>query len=206
MVGETEAKLLLSPSRPIVLLPKHAYTRLAENVAPGLGEIGILLPYSPLHELLLQKFAGPLVATSGNISGEPVLTSNDEASSRLAGIADAFLHHDRPIVRPADDPVYRSIAGKMRPLRMGRGSAPCEFELPWRLAEPVLAVGGHMKGALALGWDNRVVVSPHIGEMDSPRSLEVFEQVSEDLQSLYGVRATRIVCDAHTGYTTHRWA
>ena len=205
-VGVAEAELLLSPSRPIVLLQKHTYTRLAKNVAPGLREIGILLPYSPLHELLMQGFGGPLVATSGNISGEPVLTEDAAASSRLGKIADAFLHHDRPIVRPADDPVYRSIAGKVRPLRMGRGSAPCEIELPWRLATPVLAVGGHMKGSLALGWENRVVVSPHIGEMDNPRSLEVLEQVAEDLQSLYGVRAERVVCDAHTGYTTHRWA
>ena len=205
-VGAAEAELLLGPSRPIVLLKKHAYTRLAGNIAPGLSEIGVLLPYSPLHELLMQGFGSPLVATSGNISGEPVLTENVAASSRLKGIADAFLHHDRPIVRPADDPVYRKIAGKVRPLRMGRGAAPCEFELPWRLTEPVLAVGGHMKGTLALGWENRAVVSPHIGEMDNPRSLEVLEQLAEDLQALYGVRATRIVCDAHTGYTTNRWA
>jgi len=205
-VGVAEAELLVGPSRPIVLLQKHAYTRLAANVAPGLREIGVFLPYSPLHELLLQGFGSPLVATSGNISGEPVLTENAAASSRLAKIADAFLHHDRPIVRPADDPVYRSIAGKVRPLRMGRGAAPCEFELPWRLTDPVLAVGGHMKGTLALGWGNRVVVSPHIGEMDNPRSLEVLEQLAGDLQGLYGVRATSIVCDAHTGYTTNRWA
>ena len=205
-VGAAEAALLLAPSRPIVLLRKRAYTRLTDNVAPGLREIGVFLPYSPLHELLLQGFGGPLVATSGNISGEPVLTENVAASSRLAKIADAFLHHDRPIVRPADDPVFRKIAGKVRPLRLGRGSAPCEFDLPWRLTDPVLAVGGHMKGTIALGWERRAVVSPHIGEMDNPRSLEVFEQVAEDLQSLYGVQATRIVCDAHTGYTTHRWA
>ncbi len=205
-VGVVEAELLLGPSRPIVLLQKHVHTRLASNVAPGLREIGIFLPYSPLHELLLQGFGGPLVATSGNISGEPVLTENAAASSRLARIADAFLHHDRPIVRPADDPVYRNIAGKIRPLRMGRGAAPCEFELPWRLSDPVLAVGGHMKATLALGWGNRVAVSPHIGEMGNPRSLEVLEQLAEDLQALYAVRATSIVCDAHTGYTTNRWA
>ena len=205
-VAADEAELLLSPSRPILLLPKRTETRLADNIAPGLRELGVFLPYSPLHELLLQGFAAPLVATSGNISGEPVLTKNAEASSRLAGIADAFLHHDRPIVRPADDPVFRPLAGSMRPLRMGRGSAPVEFELPWRLSEPVLAVGGQMKGTVALGWENRVVVSPHIGEMDNPRSLATFEQVGADLQALYGVQATRIVCDAHTGYTTHLWA
>ena len=206
VIDVLEAAAILDPSRPIVLVSKRPGSGLAENIAPGLGDIGVFLPYSPLHDLLLQKCGGPLVATSGNISGEPVLTENSEATSRLASIADAFLHHDRPIVRPADDSVVRQLAGAVRPLRMGRGIAPVELQLPWRLSEPVLAVGGHMKGALALGWEDRVVVSPHIGEMDNSRSLDVFEQVAADLQSLYGVTAQRILCDAHTGYTTHRWA
>jgi len=206
VIDDLEAEALLDPSRPIVLVAKRAGSSLAGNIAPGLADIGIFLPYSPLHDLLLQKFGGPLVATSGNISGEPVLTHNSEASSRLARIADAFLHHDRPIVRPADDSVVRQIAGAMRPLRMGRGAAPVEFELLWRLSKPVLAVGGHMKGAVALAWEDRAVVSPHIGEMDNARSMDVLEQVAKDLQSLYGVKAQQILCDAHTGYTTHRWA
>jgi hydrogenase maturation protein HypF len=206
MLSDAESELLASPARPIVLTTKRSSSTLADNVAPGLSEIGAFLPYSPLHQLLLEAFGSPLVATSGNISGEPVLTANDEASQRLGPVADAFLHHDRPIVRPADDPVFRRVAGRMRPLRLGRGCAPLELTLPWRQPVPVLAVGGHMKGALALSWDDRVVVSPHIGEMDSPRSLAVFEQVAADLQSLYGVEAEAIVCDAHSGYTTHQWA
>ncbi len=205
-IDDLEARTLLDPSRPIVLVKQRNKTTLGINIAPGLREIGVFLPYSPLHDLLLSRFGGPLVATSGNISGEPVLTDNSEASSRLAPVADAFLHHNRPIVRPADDPVVRQIAGVMRPLRMGRGSAPVELELKRRLTEPVLAVGGHMKGALALGWDKRVVISPHIGEMDNARSMGVFEQLVDDLQVLYGINAERILCDAHTGYTTHRWA
>jgi len=205
-IQDAEAEQLASPVRPIVLVTRRPSCRLAANVAPGLREIGAFLPYSPLHQLLLESFGGPVVATSGNISGEPVLTDNTEASSRLGNVADAFLHHDRPIVRPADDPVFRRIDGRMRPLRMGRGCAPCELDLPWRQAQPLLAVGGHMKGALALSWDDRVVVSPHIGEMDSPRSLAVFEQVADDLQKLYGIEVEQIVCDAHPGYTTHQWA
>lgn len=206
VVGSSEAELMRSPVRPIVLARKRIGCGLAANIAPGLQEIGMFLPYSPLHQLLLEEFGAPLVATSGNISGEPVLTDNNEAGVRLAGIADAFLHHDRPIVRPADDPVYGRIAGAMRPLRIGRGCAPRELTLPWRQRRPLLAVGGHMKATVALSWDDRVVVSPHIGEMDSPRSLDVFEQVAGALQSLYGVMAESIVCDAHSGYTTHRWA
>ncbi len=201
-----EAELARSPVRPIVLARRRPDCGLAKGIAPGLGEVGIFLPYSPLHQLLLDAVDGPLVATSGNISGEPVLTDNNEATRRLGGIADGFLQHDRPIVRPADDPVYRRIGGRMRPLRMGRGSAPSELPLPWALSRPVLAVGGQMKGTVALAWDQRIVVSPHIGEMDNPRSLDVFERVANDLQSLYGVRAEAILCDAHPGYTTHRWA
>ncbi|MGB5721620.1 MAG: carbamoyltransferase HypF [Woeseiaceae bacterium] len=201
-----EADLVAGPIRPIVLAARKANGTLAENIAPGLGEIGVFLPYSPLHQLLLDQLGAPVVATSGNISGEPVLTDNAEAEKRLSKITDSFLQHNRPIVRPADDPVFRRIADRMRPLRIGRGTAPRELELPWEQSHPTLAVGGHMKGTLALSWDRRVVVSPHIGEMDSPRSLAVFEQVAADLQALYGVRAMRIVCDAHPGYTTHRWA
>ena len=203
---DVEAELAASPVRPIVLAAKRPGCALADNVAPGLDEIGLFLPYSPLHQLLLDRVDGPVVATSGNISGEPVLTDNVEAQQRLAGIADGFLHHDRPIVRPADDPVYRRVAGSSRPLRIGRGCAPREMTTPWPQQQPVLAVGGHMKGTVALAWDERVVVSPHIGEMDSPRSLAVFEQLAEDLQALYGVRAERVACDAHPGYTTHKWA
>ncbi len=203
---QSEAELIASPGRPIVLVRKRPDAALADNIAPGLGEIGVFLPYSPLHDLLLERFAGPLVATSGNISGEPVLTENEQVATRLANIADSFLHHDRPIVRPADDPVYRRIASELRPIRIGRGGAPLELELPWAQPEVVLGVGGHMKDTIALAWEDRAVVSPHIGEMDSPRSLDVFEQLVEDLQSLYGVRATRIVADAHPAYTTHRWA
>ena len=203
---EEIGELVRSPIRPIVLADKTDTTGLADNVAPGLGELGVFLPYAPLHQLLLGDFGAPLVATSGNISGEPVLTDNVEVDKRLSHVADAFLHHDRPILRPADDPVYRRVAGGARPLRLGRGVAPREMTLPWQLRQPVLAVGGHMKGTVALAWDERVVVSPHIGEMDSPRSLAVFETVVADLQALYGVEAKQILCDAHPGYATHRWA
>ncbi|MBU1223848.1 MAG: carbamoyltransferase HypF [Gammaproteobacteria bacterium] len=199
-------RFLASPERPIVLLPKRADAPLSGSIAPGLAEIGCLLPYSPLHDLLLNDFGGPLVATSGNLSGEPVLTDNREAHIRLAHIADAFLHHDRPIVRPADDPVYRVIAGVPRPLRLGRGNAPLELELPASLPEPVLALGSHMKNTLCLAWGQRAVVLPHIGELDNVRSLDTLVQVAADLQRLYQVHATRLLVDRHPGYGYRRHA
>jgi hydrogenase maturation protein HypF len=200
------AAALCSAARPIVLAAKRASSRLSPNIAPGLAELGVFLPYSPLHHLLLRRFGRPIVATSGNISGEPVLANEEEVSRRLAHVADGFLHHNRRIVRPADDSVCRVIQGQARPLRIGRGAAPLELRLAEPQARPIVGLGGHMKSTVCLSWDNRAVVSPHIGEMDSPRSLAVFEQVVADLQTLYGVRAEAVVCDAHSEYTTSRWA
>ena len=204
------ATVLTGPARPIVLCPVRAGHRLSPAIAPGLDEIGVMLPYSPLHHLLSRDFGGPLVATSANPGGEPVLTDAVEAESRLGAIADGFLHHDRPILRPADDSVLRPAAGACRPLRLGRGIAPLELplELPGSraLAQPLLAVGGHMRCTVALAWDRRMVVSPHIGDLHSPRGLDVFARVIADLQALYGVEAQWIVCDRHPGYASHRWA
>lgn len=200
------ASALCDPARPIVLAPRAPEATLSPLIAPGLDEVGVLLPYSPLHQLLLEGVAAPLVATSANISGEPVLTADADVEHRLAHVAQAYLHHNRPIQRPADDPVLRVIAGRARPLRLGRGTAPLELELPFRLREPLLAVGGHMKSTVALAWDARVVISPHIGDLDTPRGLDVFQQVAGELQTLYGIPARRLVCDAHRGYASSRWA
>jgi hydrogenase maturation protein HypF len=200
------AAALADPARPIVLAPVRQGAGLSAAIAPGLAEVGALLPYSPLHHLLLQRFGGPLVATSANSSGEPVLTDSAEVESRLADVADAYLHHDRPIARPADDPVCRVIAGRARPIRLGRGTAPLELRLPFALARPMLAAGGHMKSTVALAWDDRAVISPHIGDLGSPRAVAAFERVIADLQSLYGVRAQAAACDAHPGYASSRWA
>lgn len=200
------AAALTDAARPIVLITKRADSTLPDSIAPGLNEIGAMLPYSPLHHLLLEAFGHPLIATSGNVSGEPVLTDNVEAEVRLSKVAQAFLHHNRPIARPADDSVMRVIANKSRLLRAGRGIAPQEFNLPFSFSHPMLAVGGHMKNAIALGWDNRMVLAPHIGDLDTPRSMAVFEQVISDLQLLYGVTAQSVVCDAHPGYASSRWA
>ncbi|MGD8567010.1 MAG: carbamoyltransferase HypF [Gammaproteobacteria bacterium] len=205
-VGEAQRELLNATAHPILLLPAAPNSELSGLIAPQLQEIGVMTPYSPLHHLLVEDFGGPLVATSANISGEPVLTGNDDVSRRLAKVAHGFLHHNRPIQRPADDPVYRVINRKPRPLRLGRGNAPVEMTLPVELPEPLLAVGGHMKNTIALAWGERLVVSPHIGELESPRSQQVFHQVIEDLQKLYHVRPRRIVCDAHPRYYSSQWA
>ncbi len=204
--NDEELEALRSPLRPIVIVPKSSTAGLAPSIAPGLAEIGLLLPYSPLHHLLSADFGGPLVATSANISGEPVLTDAESVEQRLGAVADAFLHHNRPIRRPADDSVFRRLAGKPRPLRLGRGLAPVELRLKMPVSQPTLALGADLKNTIALAVDDRVLISPHLGDLGAPRSLEVFEQVIDDLCRLYAVSPERIVCDAHPGYFSTRWA
>ncbi|NOR51713.1 MAG: carbamoyltransferase HypF, partial [Gammaproteobacteria bacterium] len=203
---EVESSILSSPERPIVLCSKLASGALAPSIAPGLIEVGAMLPYSPLHHLLLSHFDGPVVVTSGNISGEPVITDNDDATQRLDKIADAFLHHNRPILRPADDSLYRVILKQPRPMRLGRGIAPLEMRLSQPLPKAILAVGGQMKNSIAIAWNDRVVISPHIGDLESIRSQQIFSQLINELQQLYQVEIEEIVCDAHPGYDSHRIA
>jgi len=204
-VNRAEQHQILEPSRPIVLLEKIA-NKLPDNLAPQLNDIGAMLPYSPLHHILLENLGRPIVATSANISGEPVITDNEEAEIRLKNITTNFLHHDRPIQRPADDSLVRFNTHKPRRVRIGRGLTPIELTLPVKLSKPVLACGGQMKSAVALAWADRVIVSPHIGDLDSPRSQLIFEQVIEDLQRIYQVKVEQLVCDAHQGYSSTRWA
>lgn len=201
-----QADFLQSPVRPILLVDKKYFSDLSEHIAPNLNEIGVMLPYSPLHYLLIQKLGKPIIATSANISGEPVFTDNHEVERRLPHVAEGFVHHNRPIERPADDPVFRWIAGKPRPLRLGRGNAPLELDLPHKLPYPVLAVGGHNKNTLCLAWENRAVMSPHIGDLTSPRSMAVFTQLIENYQQLYQITPQKILCDAHPNYASTRWA
>lgn len=203
--SEAEADALLSPARPIVLVRSRP-SALAESVAFGLDELGVMLPYTPLHELLLSGFGGPLVATSGNPSGEPLVTTPEDAESELSRVADVFLHHDRPIVRPVDDGVVRRIGEEVRTLRIGRGLAPLELELPRPVPEPVLAVGGHLKNTVAIAWGHRLVLSPHIGDLDGPRSVDAFADTATRLPQLFRMRPARILADAHPDYASARWA
>jgi hydrogenase maturation protein HypF len=205
-VSRLEADMLRDTVRPIVLTTRRAQAKIAAAVAPHLRELALMLPYSPLHHLLLEDFDGALIATSANLSGEPVLIEPGDVRERLGEVADGFLHHDRAIARPADDPVLRVIAGAARPLRLGRGTAPLELTLARRIRVPTLAVGAYMKATVALAWGERAVVSPHIGDLESPRGREVFAQVAHDLQRLYGVRAERIAHDAHPDFPNTRWA
>jgi hydrogenase maturation protein HypF len=160
-----------------------------------------MLPYTPLHHLLLRDFDGPLVATSGNRSDEPLCRETREALERLPGIADLLLTHDREIARSVDDSVAQVVAGRPQVLRRARGSAPLALPLP-RPAPPLLALGGHMKNSVALAVERTLVVGPHVGDLDDARSRDAFEAACDGLTRLYALRPTALACDRHPDYAS----
>jgi hydrogenase maturation protein HypF len=205
-VSALEERLLLSPESPIVLLERRGTaTRLAASVAPRSPALGVMLPYSPLHHLFLRALGCPLVATSGNLSSEAMCTDNGEALARLHGIADAFLVHDRPIVRPVDDSVVRVVRERELVLRRARGYAP----LPVHMSAPlpcVLAVGAQSKNTVALSVGTEVFISQHIGDLETGQGLSAFDQVAADLPRLYEVTPEYIACDLHPDYVSTKYA
>ena len=204
-VSAAEAELLASAAAPIVLLPARPDSGLAAAVAPGNPFVGVMLPTTPLHHLLAGAFHGPLVATSGNFSDEPIATDDAEALERLGGIADLFLVHDRPIARHVDDSVARIVDGAPQLLRRARGYAP----LPVLLGSegpPLVAVGAHQKDVAALAVGRQVFLSQHIGDMETPQARAAFERVVLDFLRLYEATPVAIAHDLHPDYPTTLWA
>ncbi len=204
-VSEAEERLLLSPEAPIVLLRKKNTGGLAESVAPGNPYLGVMLPYSPLHHILLSELGFPVVATSGNRSEEPICTDENLALERLSDIADVFLIHNRPIARHIDDSIVRLAAGRELVMRRARGFAPLPIYLK-NQAPPILAVGAHLKNTVALAIDNQVVISQHIGDLETSPALEAFEKVIDDLTRLYDIKPDLISCDLHPDYLSTKYA
>jgi hydrogenase maturation protein HypF len=202
-----ERELLLSPRRPIVLLRKRPGTGVAEAVAPRNPWLGVMLPYTPLHHLLLRALDGvPLVMTSGNRSDEPIAYEDDDALERLAGIADVFLVHNRPIHVRCDDSVTRVVAGRELPLRRSRGYAPQPVPLPLECPRPVLAVGGQLKGTFALGRGRNAFLSHHLGDLDHFDAYRAFERDVGLYEELFAVRPEVIAHDLHPDYASTRYA
>ena len=204
------ADLLTSRSRPVVLAPRRDEAALAPSVAPGLADLGVLLPSAPLHHLLLGLPGDPpgpaaLVLTSGNLAGEPIVTDDADALRRLAGIADAWLTHDRPIHVPCDDSVTRAVDGAEAPVRRSRGQAPLPVDLPFE-TPPALAVGGDLKNTFCLGEGRLAWLSAHVGDMDDLATLAAFDRAEPHLETLTGVAPLAVASDRHPAYRSRRWA
>ncbi len=202
-----EQRLLRSPESPIVLLRRCAGAAdgIAATVAPRNPYLGAMLPYTPLHHLLLEELGFPVVATSGNLSEEPICIDEREALRRLEGIADYFLVHNRRILRHVDDSIVREVGGRELVLRRARGFAP----LPVPLSEecpPVLAVGAHQKNTIAASVGRQAFVSQHIGDLETPQAHEAFQHVVGTFAQIYEIKPQAVACDLHPDYFSTRFA
>ena len=204
-VSTPEERLLTSPESPIVLLERLPHSPLAPSVAPDNPYIGSMLPYTPLHHLLMRALGFPVIATSGNLHDEPIVTDEKEAVEAVGGIPDRFLVHDRPIERHVDDSVVRVQLGREMVMRRARGYAPLPVVVK-RSLPPLLAVGGHLKNTVAVSKGNDVILSQHIGDLETAKALFAFRKVIADLLSLYQVEPVAVAHDAHPDYLSTQWA
>jgi hydrogenase maturation protein HypF len=198
-MGELEIGLLSSSAAPIVLLRRRAGAEVSPAVAPQNPYLGVMLPYTPLHHLFMRLLQRPVVATSGNVSDEPICIDEREALERLGAIADYFLVHDRPIARQLDDSVIRVTGGREMVLRRGRGYAPLQFSLGKELPD-LIAVGGHLKNTVAMAKGSEIFLSQHIGDLDSAQARAAFEREIDGLVRLHERGVASIVCDLHPDY------
>lgn len=206
-VSVTEREVLGSSAAPIVLLRPRpaAATSLAPSIAPGCGALGIMLPTTPLHHLLLRELGFAVVATSGNLGEVPIVSDEQAALAQLAGLADLFLVHDRPIARAVDDSVVRVIAGQPTVLRRARGYAPMPLAFP-AVATPMLALGGQQKSAIATGFAGQIFLGPHGGDLDGAEAREAFVRGAERLVALHRLGPAVVACDRHPDYVSTRHA
>jgi hydrogenase maturation protein HypF len=205
--GEAELRLLTAPARPIVLAPRRPDAPVAAAVAPGAPELGVMLPYSPLHHLLLADVQSTLVMTSGNVSDEPIAYHDEDGLDRLSGIADAFLVHDRPIETRTDDSVVRTRRGRTTFLRRSRGWVPASIALPGAGAPvPLLACGAELKNTFCVAKGTRAWVSHHIGDLANFETLRSFTTGIEHFERLFDAMPEAIAYDLHPEYLSTKYA
>ncbi len=203
-LSDTERAALASPSNPIVQVTANAAGTLAEAIHPGINCVGLMLPTTPLHWQLMHLVGVPCVVTSGNVNGEPLVYRNEKAPGNLSSIADAWLHHNRSIIRPIDDSVVRCSAERRMTIRAGRGLAPMTLQLQPETS--ILAVGGNHKVALATSNGRQAVLGPHIGDLDSVAARQRFKDSVQQFTKLYQTQPVAIAHDSHPDFYTTRWA
>ncbi len=201
-----EEAALAGARRPIVLVRRRPDAALARAVAPGNRSVGLMLPYTPLHHLLCRSVGAPFVLTSGNVSDEPIAYRDEDAFERLAGIADAFLTHDRPIQVRTDDSVVRVLRGRAVPIRRSRGHAPAPLVLPGRVRRPILACGAELKSTFCLAKDGSAYVSHHIGDLENYETLRAFTEGIAHYRRLFDVAPEVVAHDLHPEYLSTRYA
>jgi hydrogenase maturation protein HypF len=206
LLSPEEERLLSSVEAPIVLVRRKHGAAIADDVASGTPLLGLMLPYSPLHHLLLRAVNRPLVMTSGNLAGEPIAYLTNDALVRLCGVADLFLDHDREIATRCDDSVARIVAGEPLLLRRSRGYVPRPIRLLRRVQKPVLAVGGHLKNTFCIAVDDLAVLGPHAGDLDGPESVQALGEAIDRLARFMDVKPQVIAHDLHPAYGSTSYA
>lgn len=205
-VDDAAAALLQTSARPIVLLRQHGRGTISPQVAGDLNELGIMLPYAPLHHLLLAQFGQPLVMTSGNLSDEPIARTNAQAHERLAAIADHFLDHDREIVIACDDSVARIVAGRVQLLRRARGYAPLPIQIENGFSYALLACGGELKSTFCLTRGQHAFISQHIGDLENFETLSNYQQAIEHYGRIFSITPQAVAYDLHPEYLSTKYA
>ena len=200
------AAILRAPQRPIVLARAREGASVAPSVAPGSPWLGVMLPYTPVHHLLLAEMGEPLVMTSGNRSDEPIAFDDRDARERLAGIADGFLGHDRPIHRRCEDSVVHAGDGFPFTVRRSRGHAPSSLPLPRAAARPIVAAGGELKSTFCVARGEQAFLSPHLGDLESPLARRAFGEDVALYLDMLGVTPDVVAHDLHPDYASTRWA
>jgi hydrogenase maturation protein HypF len=201
-LSEPAEALLRAPDRPVVLAPRRPDAPIAGSVAPGNPRLGVMLPYTPLHYLLLVDFGGPLVMTSGNRSNEPIAFDDEDARLRLGAIADAFLAHDRPIHRRCED----SVVDAHLPVRRSRGRTPTSLALPSPASDPLIAAGAELKSTFCVARGGEAFLSPHLGDLDSEPAYRAFLADLGLYRDMLAVEPDVFACDLHPDYLSAKWA
>ncbi|MDD2789362.1 MAG: carbamoyltransferase HypF [Sulfurimonas sp.] len=206
-INATELELLNSKEAPIVILQKcvNASLKLSPEVAPSIQRLGCFLPYTALHHLLFEHLQNPLIATSANLGSEPIITSKEDIEKKLSFVA-FVLDFDREIINGVDDSLLQVIEGKTQILRLSRGYAPKVIKLPFKSEKKILAVGANAKNAVAFVIDDTIIVSPHIGDLDSLEAFGFFERTLETFKKFYDFEPETIVHDKHPNYVSTKWA
>ncbi len=205
-ITEVERELIISKEKPIVIVPKKSDNQISDLVAPWIDRLGVFLPYTPLHHLLLKELSTPVVATSANLSDEPIIRESSELVQKLGAVVDLVLDHDRDIVNANDDSVVQVAGTEKITLRMSRGYAPQSIKLPFRSKKKILAVGANQKNTITLIFDDALILSPHIGDLNSLEAFEYFERTLETFKGFYDFEPEVIVYDKHPEYMSTKWA
>lgn len=206
VLSEKEKELIFSKERPIVIVEKRSNFTLSKYLAPNIDRLGVFLPYTPLHVRLLQELQNPIVATSANLSDEPLIIDEEDIFLKLGAVVDAVLTYDREIVNGCDDSVVMQNKNEKVVLRLSRGYAPKSILHPFKSDKKILAVGANQKNSMAFAFDTNMILSPHIGDLNSLEAFEYFTRTLETFKKFYELEPDIIVCDKHPEYETSKWA